>query len=126
MADRPTDRELQILRVLWQLGPSTVRAVHEALKAHGQVGYTTALKMLQVMHDKGLVTRDASRRPHVFTAHDPPEKVQRSLVSHLMERAFGGSATDLVMRALSDRPTSRAELDAIRDLLDKIESEQDS
>ena len=118
---RPTDAELSILRVLWDRGPSTVRQVHEVLSTEKDLGYTTALKTLQVMTDKGLVLRDDSERSHVYRAARPEDETQRSLLGDLMERAFAGSASRLVMQALQARPASKAELDAIRRLLDQVE-----
>lgn len=120
---RPTDTELEILQVLWQRGPSTVRQVHKALSQGRQteVGYTTALKMLQVMTDKGLVERDESERPQVYQPRLPREQTQRQLVSDLLDRAFGGSAKQLVMQALSAKEASDKELAQIEKLLDKLE-----
>lgn len=118
---RPTDAELSILRVLWDRGPSTVRQVHEVLSAGKDLGYTTALKTLQVMTDKGLVLRDDSERSHVYRAARPEDETQRGLLGDLMERAFAGSASKLVMQALQARPASKAELEAIRRLLDRVE-----
>lgn len=118
---RPTDAELSILRVLWDRGPSTVRQVHEVLSAGKDLGYTTALKTLQVMTDKGLVLRDDSERSHVYRAARPEDETQRGLLGDLMERAFAGSASKLVMQALQTRPASKAELEAIRRLLDRVE-----
>lgn len=118
---RPTDAELSILRVLWDRGPSTVRQVHEALSVEKDLGYTTALKTLQVMTDKGLVLRDDSERSHVYQAARPEVETQRGLLGDLMERAFAGSASKLVMQALQARPASKAELEAIRRLLDQVE-----
>ena len=117
---RPTDSELAILRVLWQRGPSTVREVNEALS---DSGYTTVLKMLQIMTDKGLVVRDESERAHVYTARHSEQRTQRQLLADLMDRAFGGSPAKLVMQALSGRKASSEELNAIRDLLDQMEGE---
>ena len=116
--NRPTDAELAILRVLWRLGPSTVREVHAELE---QTGYTTVLKQLQIMTEKGLVVRDESERAHVYAAREPREEVQRGLVGDLVDRAFDGSASQLVLRALSSRPASEAELTEIRRLLDELE-----
>ena len=118
---RPTDAELAILRVLWRCGPSTVRQVHEELNQISPTGYTTALKMLQIMIEKGLVSRDESERSHVYEAALPEEETQKQLVSDLLERAFGGSARQLVLHALSVKPTSRRELAQIRELLDDLE-----
>jgi BlaI family transcriptional regulator, penicillinase repressor len=118
---RPTDAELAILRVLWNRGPSTVREVHDALGPERTVGYTTVLKLLQIMHEKGLARRDEQARSHVYEAAFPQEQTQGQLVGDLLERAFGGSATRLVMQALSARQVSSQELAEIRQLLDQIE-----
>ena len=115
---RPTDGELAILGVLWARGPSTVRDVHEALAAARETGYTTTLKLMQIMAEKGLVTRDDSARTHVYAARWSQEKMQRHMVSDLMERAFGGSASALVLQALNSRTTTRAELQKIQELID--------
>ncbi len=122
---RPTDAELAILRVLWERGPSTVREVHDALNRTHDSGYTTILKLLQIMHAKGLVIRDESSRTHIYAAAVPPETTQRQLVTHLIDRAFGGSAHRLVMQALAPRAASREELDQIRGLLDELERRED-
>jgi predicted transcriptional regulator len=118
---RPTDAELAILRVLWQRGPSTVREVTEALEAERGTGYTTALKLLQIMTEKGLVRRDESERTHVYEPRLTEEATQRQLVGDLLERAFGGSAQQLVVQALSAKRASREELAEIRRLLDELE-----
>lgn len=118
---RPTNAELDILRVLWRRGPSTVREVLEELGDRRPVGYTTVLKLLQIMTDKQLVTRDAAARTHVYTAAVSEATTQRRLVSDLMDRAFGGSARDLVLQALSGRQAPPEELHAIRRLLDDLE-----
>ena len=117
---RPTDGELAILRVLWQRGPSTVRQVHEVLSRARPTGYTTSLKLLQIMTDKGLVRRDESRRTHVYQARLTEEQTQRQLVRDLLERAFGGSAQKLVMQALAAKKASPEELVQIRKLLDEL------
>jgi predicted transcriptional regulator len=118
---RPTPGELAILRSLWEHGPSTVREVHDRLDRERPTGYTTVLKLLQIMVDKGLVTRDESARAHVYAATAPEHQTQRQLVRDLLERAFGGSATKLVMHALSVRGASREEIARIREMLDQIE-----
>jgi predicted transcriptional regulator len=115
---RPTNAELAILHVLWRRGPSTVRQVHAALGGDKGVGYTTVLKLLQIMAEKGLVARDASARSHVYVARVSEAATQRRLVSDLLERAFGGSALRLVQQALSAKRVSRSELLEIRRLLD--------
>lgn len=116
---RPTEAELAILRVLWTRGASTVRDVHGALDA--DTGYTTTLKLMQIMTDKGLVKRDASARTHVYTARVSEDQTQRQLVGDLLDRAFGGSAAQLVMQALSSRRASDAEMAEIRRLIDAHE-----
>lgn len=119
----PTEAELAILRALWAHGPSTVRAVQEHLDA-SDAGYTTVLKQLQIMLDKGLVRRDESQRAHIYEAAVEEDATQRRLVDDLMDRAFGGSAQALVMRALSTEDVSPGELEEIRALLDQIEADR--
>jgi predicted transcriptional regulator len=114
---RPTDAELGILRVLWARGPSTVREVAQAMDREG--AYTTILKFLQIMTDKGLVTRDDSPRTHVYTAVSSEGQTQQQLVRDLLDRAFDGSAAKLLMQALATKKASRKELDEIRKLLDQ-------
>jgi BlaI family transcriptional regulator, penicillinase repressor len=118
---RPTDAELAILTVLWERGPSTVRDVHDALSASQGSGYTTVLKLLQIMTEKGLVVRDESQRAHVYAAKLSERRTQRQLLGDLVDRAFGGSSAKLVLRALSERPASSQELRDIRALLDQLE-----
>jgi predicted transcriptional regulator len=118
---RPTPAELEILRLLWEHGPSTVREVQERLEPRRATGYTTALKLLQIMAEKGLVRRDESARAHVYAASAPQADTQRQLVRDLLERAFGGSASQLVMHALKARRTSREELARIRELVERLE-----
>ncbi len=122
-APRPTDVELSILRVLWQHGPGTVREVLARYNEgrSGEAGYTTILKMLQIMTEKGLVERDDSRRPQIYRARLSEEQTQRQLVSDLLDRAFGGSAKQLVLQALATRETPEKELAQIETLLEKIE-----
>ena len=120
---RPTDAELAILRVLWERGASTVRDVHDELNRRVTTGYTTVLKLLQIMIEKGLVVRDETARAHIYEARYSEQKTQRQLLSDLVDRAFGGSATKLVMQALSGRKANPDELGAIRNLLDRLEGE---
>jgi predicted transcriptional regulator len=115
---KPTDAELAILRVIWERGPSTVRQVHEALADTRDTGYTTTLKLMQIMADKGLVKRNETSRTHVYSAIAGEEQTQRQLVKDLVDRAFGGSAATLVLRALSAEGTSESELREIRKLID--------
>jgi BlaI family transcriptional regulator, penicillinase repressor len=118
---RPTDAELAILRILWRRGPSTVRQVHEDLERRSLTGYTTVLKLLQIMTEKGLVERDESERAHVYVARLPEEQTLGQLVGDLLDRAFEGSSSRLVMRALESRPATREELSEIRRMLDLME-----
>ena len=118
---RPTPAELEILRVLWDRGPSVVRDVQEVLSAERPTGYTTVLKLLQIMTDKGHVSRDEHARAHVYSARLPKSQTQRQLVRDLVDRAFAGSAANLVMQALSARRTSSDEIVKIRRLLDDLE-----
>ena len=120
---RPTDAELSILRVLWTRGPSTVREVHEELTPHNGTGYTTILKLMQIMTEKGLVVRDESQRAHIYEPRYSEQRTQRQLLTDLVDRAFGGSSTRLVMQALADRRATADELNAIRKLLDQMEGE---
>jgi predicted transcriptional regulator len=115
---RPTDAELAILRVLWDHGPATVRQVHDALAETRETGYTTTLKLMQIMADKGLVTRDESSRTHVYAARLTQGETQRQLVSDLLDRAFGGSAAALVLQALRAGETSADDLRQIQELID--------
>lgn len=117
----PTDSELSILSVLWRRGPSTVRDVWADLNEREGTGYTTVLKLLQIMTQKGIVERDESQRAHVYKAAAGEEQTQKKLVGDLMSRAFNGSASTLVMRALSLKPASQDELRQIRALLDAAE-----
>ena len=116
---KPTDAELAILRVLWDRGPSTVREVHEALARRRSVGYTTTLKTLQVMHEKGLTLRENHRGLQLHRARHPEDETLHQLVTDLMDRAFGGSAAKLVVHALSSRRASAEDLREIRRLLDE-------
>ena len=119
---KPTEAELGILNILWERGPSTVRDVHEILYRGEGAGYTTALKLLQIMHGKGLVARDDSERAHVFRAAISKERNQKRFLSDMVQRVFDGSASQLVLHALGGSPkTSDAELAEIRLLLDRLD-----
>lgn len=118
---KPTETELGILRVLWERGAATVREIHDSMPPDRPVGYTTVLKMLQIMTEKGLVLRDESQRSHIYRSAIGEEQTQRQLVRDLLERAFGGSAQKLVMQALAARKASPEELKEIRNLLDEME-----
>lgn len=121
---RPTESELEILRVLWTRGASTVRDVHHALEKERPVGYTTVLKLMQIMTEKGLVERDEKERAHVYRATAAEEQTQRQLVKHLMERAFGGSAMKLMMQALAARKASPEEIKQMRQMLNDFGKER--
>ena len=118
---KPTDAELAILGVLWRRGPSTVREVFEEIGRPQAIGYTTILKLMQIMVEKGLLKRDDTERSHIYEAAVAEEVTQRQLVGHLLERAFSGSAQKLVLQALSSRKATREELADIRKLLDEME-----
>jgi predicted transcriptional regulator len=122
---RPTDGELEILRVLWKTGPATVRDVHEQLcLSKPATGYTTVLKLLQIMADKGLVTRDEKNKAHVYKASIPQEQTQRQIVGDLVDRVFGGSAARLMMQALSSQKATPDEIAEIRRMLDDYGSRE--
>src|SRR5437899_8187175 len=118
---KPTASELEILRVLWARGPSTVREVYEALREQKLLGYTTVLKLLQIMTAKGTVRRNEEQRAHVYEACQPAEETKRQLVGDVLHRVFEGSASELMIHALEGRRTSKKELDELRRLLDEYE-----
>ncbi len=118
---KPTVAELQILQVLWERGPSTVREVHEALKEEKDLGYTTVLKLMQIMTTKGLVRRNEDQRAHVYEAQEPAEKTKRQLAADMLERVFDGSARELMQHALAAQRSSRQEIEELRNLLDEHE-----
>ena len=120
---RPTEAELSILRVLWQEGPRSVRDIHRVLNETKTTGYTTVLKIIQIMTEKGLVERDESRRPQIYRPRYSQEHTQRQLLRDLVQRAFGGSVRALVMQALATRKSTPEELEAIEKLLDRVEGE---
>jgi BlaI family transcriptional regulator, penicillinase repressor len=121
-APLPTEAELQILQILWSGGPQTVREVHRALRDK-QTVYTTVLKQMQVMHGKGLLERNERYRSHVYAARQPRERTQQRLLTDLLQRAFAGSATNLVVGLLSSRPVSREELAEIKRAIRQFEEE---
>lgn len=123
-APKPTDAELAILRVLWARGPSTVRQVYDELGRERPLAYTTALKLLQIMAEKGLVDRDERDRTHVYRARMSEEHTQRQLVRDLLDRAFGGSASKMVMQALATKRASADELREIRRALEKAKGRE--
>jgi BlaI family transcriptional regulator, penicillinase repressor len=119
---KPTEAELTLLNILWKLGPATVRQVHETVSENQTTGYTTVLKILQIMHEKALVIRDESNRAHVYAAANSETFTQSSLLKDLVSKAFGGSTSKLVMRALNNS-TSKEEIADIRQLLNELEQQ---
>ncbi len=118
---KPTASELEILRVLWARGPSTVRDVYEALSEKKDLGYTTVLKLLQIMTTKGIVRRNETQRAHVYEAGLPAEQTKRQLAGDMLQRVFDGSASQLMMHALAEQKASPEEIDELRRLLDEYE-----
>lgn len=117
---KPTESELEILQVLWQKGKATVREVHEELVTAKDIGYTTTLKLMQIMNDKGLVNRDDSARTHVYKAATDKENTQKFLLNKFIGNLFGGSSTQLVMQALGSQQVTEEELDQIQSLIDNL------
>lgn len=122
LALKPTEAELTLLNILWKLGPATVRQVHDTVSETQKTGYTTVLKILQIMHEKTLVIRDESNRAHVYAAANSQTFTQSSLLKDLVRKAFGGSTSNLVMRAL-DNSTSKEEIADIRQILNELEKQ---
>ena len=121
---RPTEAELGILRVLWEGGPRSVRDIQRILNESRPTGYTTVLKLMQIMTEKGLVERDESQRPQIYRSRYSQEQTQRQLLRDLLDRAFGGSVKQLVLQALATKRSSPEELEAIEKLLDRFEGEK--
>ena len=117
---KPTESELEILQVLWNKKTATVREVHEILSEQKDAGYTTTLKLMQIMHEKGLVTRDDSSKTHIYQANVSREKTQQHLLGKMMNGLFGGSTSQLVMQALGNKKPSKTEIDEIQKLLDEL------
>lgn len=121
---RPTESELEILSVLWEKGPCTVREIHDILSQTKDAGYTTTLKLMQIMHEKALVQRDTSSKTHVYTAAVSQQKTQQQLLDKMIDTVFGGSASQLVMQALGHHQSSGEELEKIREYLSSMEKQQ--
>ncbi|HUU04333.1 MAG TPA: BlaI/MecI/CopY family transcriptional regulator [Patescibacteria group bacterium] len=121
---KPTTAELEILNFIWQNGPSTVRSINDKLNGEKKVGYTTTLKIMQIMAEKGLLKRDERQRSHLYAAAAPEKQVQKVLLDRLLDQAFGGSALKLVMQALGAHIASAEEISRIRELLDRLEGGQ--
>lgn len=118
---KPTEAELDILSILWEQGPCSVRYVNDKLNMTRKVGYTTTLKQLQIMHDKGMVTRISDGRTHIYSAEKDREETQKQLLDRLLESAFGGSASKMVMQVLGNHKSSPKELKEIKALINKLE-----
>ncbi|MCS5490606.1 BlaI/MecI/CopY family transcriptional regulator [Algoriphagus limi] len=121
---KPTEAELEILSLLWEMKEASVRQIHERLSETKETGYTTTLKIMQIMHAKGMVTRDEKSRTHIYRAAIKQGDTQKSLLKNLMNSAFGGSAKSLVMQALGQEEPSKEELDEIRAFLDQLENKK--
>ncbi|MBI1228176.1 MAG: BlaI/MecI/CopY family transcriptional regulator [Bacteroidetes bacterium] len=124
MLPKPTDAELEILQVLWENGPSSVRFVNDQLAERREVGYTTTLKLMQIMHEKGLVVRNTDARSHIYEAAIERDATQRNLLGTFVDNVFSGSAIDLVMQALGNHKASPDELNQIKALIEKMEREE--
>lgn len=122
--NKPTEAELEILSLLWEMKEASVRQIHERLSETKETGYTTTLKIMQIMHAKGMVTRDENSRTHIYRAAIKQGETQKSLIKNLMNSAFGGSAKSLVMQALGQEEPSKEELDEIRAFLDQLENKK--
>ena len=121
---KPTDAELDILSLLWELGPSSVRTINDELNKTRRVGYTTTLKQLQIMHDKNMVSRTSDGRTHIYKAEKKREETQKLLLDRVLDAAFGGSASKLVMQVLGDHKSSKKELEEIKALIKKLEEDK--
>jgi len=122
---KPTEAELSLLNILWNIGPATVKQVHLTVSETQKIGYTTVLKILQIMHEKTLVVRDETNRAHIYAPADSQTQTQSSLLKDLVIKAFGGSTSKLVMRAISNS-TTKEEINDIRQMLDQLEQENNN
>jgi BlaI family transcriptional regulator, penicillinase repressor len=122
--NKPTESELEILGILWEKGSGTVRDVHEVLEKSKDAGYTTTLKLMQIMHEKGLLKRDTSSKTHVYEAAISQESTQQQLLNKMIDTVFNGSASQLVLQALGNHRSSQEELDKIKQYLNEIEQQQ--
>lgn len=121
MEVKPTESELEILQIIWEKGQCTVRDVHEVLEKTKDAGYTTTLKLMQIMHDKGLVERDTSAKTHLYKAVITREEAQHTAVNKILSTVFNGSSSQLIMQVLSNQQSSKEELDMIKDYLNQLE-----
>ena len=123
MASKPTDSELEILQLLWEFGPMTVRELNDKLNKERKVGYTTSLKMMQIMTEKGLLARDTGERSHVYSPLLQSEEVQSTILDHVLKTVFKGNRSRLVLQALGDRDASPEEISEIKSMIQKLEEE---
>jgi len=121
---KPTDSELEILQVLWKLGSAPVKQVNDSLNKKKETGYTTTLKLMQIMFEKGLLTREKSGRSHIYNAAYREEETQQAVLDRILESAFGGSAGKLIMQALGNKNLSKDERESIKELIDKMERKE--
>ena len=124
MKIKPTDSELEVLALIWQQGPLTVRQIHDQIKTSRNIGYTTTLKIMQIMFDKAMLERSKQGKTHLYNAVESQHKTRDGLVTKIVNTAFHGSAKDLIMQALGSEKTSKAELEEIREYLDKLQKEK--
>ena len=124
MEIKPTESELEILQIIWEKGQCSVRDVHDVLEKTKDAGYTTTLKLMQIMHDKGLVERDTSAKTHLYKAVITREQAQNTAVSKILATVFNGSSSQLIMQVLSNQQSSKEELDMIKDYLNQLENKQ--
>ena len=125
MSFKPTESELEILQILWEIGPLTVRQVNDLLNKQRRVGYTTTLKIMQIMTDKEMLTRDTDSRSHIYSTTLQSKEVQSTIMDHILKTVFNGSRSKLVMQALGNHKASSEELEEIRKLIHKIEGDED-
>lgn len=123
-AVKPTESELEILKILWEKGDSTVRQIHEIFAANKEIGYTTTLKLMQIMHTKGLLDRDESSKTHIYKTLVTREDTEQQILGKMIKELFDGSAARLVMQALGNHKASSAELDKIKQLLNELENKK--
>lgn len=124
MKNKPTESELEVLALIWQQGPQTVREIHDQIKLNREIGYTTTLKIMQIMHEKGMLTREKNGKSHLYTAKESQGKTKNSIVSRMLTTVFQGSTKDLVMQAIGSSEPSKEELDEIIAYLDELKNKQ--
>jgi len=125
MKVKPTESELEIMQILWEKGPSTVREVNDRLNLNRRVGYTTTLKIMQIMTDKKILTRDTGNRSHIYSPAIQPEEVQSTILDHVLRTVFNGNRSSLILQALGNHSASEKEMDEIRALIKKLEDQKD-